>query len=70
MTLQQNQLWQRSDDYLRIVHLERLSVDYKILKDPATKDGTHHRVTKKEFCRMIKGATLVTAPPAPPAEEA
>ena len=59
MKLQQNQIWQRGDQYLRIVHLERMSVDYKLMKDPIARSGTHHRSTKKEFCRLIKGATLL-----------
>jgi hypothetical protein len=28
------------------------------MKDPATKEGSFHQVTKKEFCRMLKGAVL------------
>lgn len=59
MTLQQNQLWKLADDYIRIVNLERLAVDYKTMKDPETKEGPHNRLTKKEFCRMIRKATLV-----------
>lgn len=59
MKLHQNQLWQQGRDLYRIVHLERLSVEYKKL-DPADPDlGTHHKATKKEFCRLIKGAEEV-----------
>jgi hypothetical protein len=29
------------------------------MEDPFTKDGTHKQLTKKEFCRLIKDATLV-----------
>lgn len=61
LKLQQDQVWKTSDGYLRIVRLERLSVAYKSLRDLATRDGTHHEVTKKEFCRLIKSAELVTA---------
>ena len=62
MTLRQNQLWKKDDSMYRIVHLERLSVDYKKL-DPSHPDGgTHHQVTKKEFCRLIKGATAIPEP--------
>ena len=60
MKLQQDQVWQQGDTYLRIVHLERLKVRYKQMKDVASKAGTHHDVSKKEFCRLIKGATLLT----------
>lgn len=58
LKLQQGQTWHANGEYLRIVKLERLSVEYKSLLDPMTKDGTHHTATKKEFCRLIKGATL------------
>jgi hypothetical protein len=61
MTLQQNQVWQQGDRYLRIVQLERMSVDYKLLKSLATKEGSHHHATKKEFCRFLKGARLLSA---------
>jgi hypothetical protein len=61
MKLQQGQVWKLADQYVRIVHLERLSVDYKSTKRPGDKDGTHHKLTKKEFCRLLKGATLELA---------
>ena len=62
MILQQGQVWKQGDKYLRIVRLERLQVEYKSLKDLPAKDGTHYRVTKKEFCRLLKGATQITGP--------
>lgn len=60
MRLLQNQVYQKGPTYLRIVHLERLEVQYKEVTDLLTGEGTHHRVSKKEFCRLIKGATLLT----------
>jgi hypothetical protein len=62
MRLQQGQVWNANGEYLRIVKLERLAVEYKSLIDPTTKDGTHHQATKKEFCRLIKNATLWEPP--------
>lgn len=59
MKLQQGQVWKQGDEYLRIVHLERLEVGYKIMADLVTKEGKHRRATKKEFCRLIKGARLL-----------
>ena len=59
MRLQQNQIWKQGDEYIRIVELERLSVVYKAMKDPSTKEGKHHQVTKKAFCRLLKDAVLV-----------
>ena len=63
MKLQQNQLYIQGEDYIRIVELARLTVSYKIMKDPIIAEGTTHRVTKKEFCRLIKGAELLDYEP-------
>ncbi len=60
MKLQQNQVWKHGAEFLRIVALERLEVQYKSVTNLATGEGKHHRVTKKEFCRLIKAATLLT----------
>jgi hypothetical protein len=59
MRLQQGQIWKKGDEYLRIVHLERLEVKYKSMHDLETREGTHHHVSKKDFCRLIKDAALV-----------
>jgi len=59
--LQQDQVWITDNGFVRIVRLERLSVTYKLLHDIASRDGTHHQATKKEFCRIIKSATLLTS---------
>lgn len=59
MKLEQGQIWKQGEDYYRIVEWARLSIKYKLMKDPATKVGTMHDVTKKEFCRLIKGAQLL-----------
>lgn len=58
MKLKQGQIWKLNDQYIRLVHLERLGVEYKIIKDIVSKEGTHHKALKKEFCRLIKGAVL------------
>lgn len=68
MKLEQGQIWKSSPDvhshagksvYFRIVELERLSVIYKEMLEPNTKDGTHKKATKKVFCRLIRQAELV-----------
>jgi hypothetical protein len=61
MKLQQNQIWHKGSEYYRIVQLGRLEVQYKTLTDPLSGRGPHERVTKKEFCRLLKGAVLVGA---------
>lgn len=58
MKLQQNQIWKKGDEYIRITRLERLEVAYKAMTDLETKEGEHHVVTKKEFCRLIQKAKL------------
>src|SRR5450432_2458233 len=60
MKLQQSQVWKQGDKYFRIVRLERLEVEYKAMKSPNTKKGTHQHASKKEFCRLLKNATLLT----------
>lgn len=60
MRLQQNQVYRKGDGFLRIVELQRLEVQYKEVRDLLTGAGTHHRASKKEFCRLIKGAELLT----------
>lgn len=62
LKLQQGQVWQKGEEFFRIVHLERLSVGFKTMTDPLAKVGTHQTVTKKEFCRLIKGAQLAPLP--------
>ncbi len=66
--LRQGQIWHVDEKYLRIVRLERLEVEYKSTSALAAKKGSHHRVSKKEFCRLLKKATLLPlAESCPPA---
>ena len=59
MKLQQGQLWDLGNQYVRIVVLERLAVEYKTIGNIDSNEGTHHRATKKEFCSLVKKAKLV-----------
>lgn len=68
MKLEQGQIWKQGDDYLRIVEWARLGIEYKRMKNPETKEGTLHQVTKKEFCRLLKGAVLLKPEDLPAAE--
>jgi hypothetical protein len=63
MKLQQGQIWKKGEDYFRVVELERLSVKFKEMQDPVAGEGTMYLVTKKEFCKVIKGAELLTNEP-------
>ena len=79
MKLCQGQTWKRGHQYLRIVHLERLKVEYKAMMSLTTREGLVQVTSKKDFCRLLKGAHLMsqdkkvppsrqTAKQAPPAQ--
>lgn len=59
MKLQQGQIWKCGDEYVRIVHLARLEVGYKSAATPKFTGGKHGHTSKKDFCRLLKGATLI-----------
>jgi hypothetical protein len=59
MKLQQGQIWKCAGAFVRIVHLERLEVGYKSFKNLKTQEGVHQHTSKKDFCRLLKGATLL-----------
>ncbi len=60
LPLKQNQLWNQSGRYFRITRLERLEVEYREQESQEAKSGPPICVTKKEFCRLIKGAELIS----------
>jgi len=68
MKLRQGQLWKKDYDYLRIVHWERLAIEYKLMHGSPGRKGSLHRVSKKEFCRLLKGAELLPEESAPEVE--
>ena len=65
LKLRQAQVWKLGDEFIRIVHLERLEVEYKTFKNLTTDKGQRHHTSKKYFCRLLKSATLLA--PEPPA---
>ena len=60
LKLQQGQIWKHGTEYIRIVHLERLEVGYKVLKNLQTSKGEHRHTSKKDFCRLLKECRLLT----------
>jgi hypothetical protein len=60
MKLCQGQVWKQGGEYIRIVRLERLEVEYKSLPSLASKEGTRLVTSKKDFCRLLKGAHLLS----------
>ena len=61
MKLCQGQVWKSGKEYVRIVKLERLAVEYKSLPNLGNKAGTLHQTSKKDFCRLLKGAHLLSS---------
>jgi hypothetical protein len=59
MKLCQGQVWKQGQEYIRIVRLERLEVEYKSQASLASKEGTYHVTSKKDFCRLLKQARLL-----------
>jgi hypothetical protein len=60
LKLQQGQVWKCGGVYVRIVHLKRLEVGYKSASNLQFSDGKHQHTSKKDFCRLLKGATLLS----------
>ena len=67
MKLCQGQIWKSGKEYIRIVKLERLAVEYKSMISLTTKEGTSHQTSKKDFCRLLKQARLLSSRPKEPA---
>jgi hypothetical protein len=59
MKLCQGQVWKSGQQYIRIVKLERLAVEYKSMPNLGNKEGTLHQTSKKDFCRLLKRARLL-----------
>jgi len=58
MQLKQGQIWKQGAEYIRIVKWERLAIEYKVTDSPDSTDGALQNLSKKEFCRLLKGASL------------
>ncbi len=56
MKLCQGQVWKKDGQYIRIVRLERLEVEYKSMDSLADKSVAKIVTSKKDFCRLLKGA--------------
>jgi hypothetical protein len=69
MKLEQGQIWKKGDKYLLITTWARLDIEYKEMTDLETREGTIQEASKKEFCRLLKGAELYQPEPKEVAEE-
>lgn len=61
MRLEQGQIWEKGEDFILITKWERHFIEYKTMKDLETREGSLNELTKKEFCRLLKGAKLQAA---------
>ncbi len=59
MKLCQGQVWKKEKQYIRIVRLERLEVQYKSMANLGSGEGTLLTTSKKDFCRLLKQARLL-----------
>lgn len=60
MKLCQGQVWKKDGQFIRIVRLERLEVEFKSQESLSSKAGTRTVTSKKDFCRLLKGAHLLS----------
>lgn len=59
MRLYQDEIYQKGAKYVRIVRLDRYEVEFKTMEGNPKGEGTVAVLPKKEFCRLLKGMTLV-----------
>ena len=58
MRLKQGQIWVKKNQYFRITEWSRLTIQYKMSFSLNGAEEELEEVSKKEFCRLIKGAEL------------
>ena len=59
MRLKQGQIWKAKNCFYRIVEWSRLNIKYKLSYSENGTEEAPKEISKKEFCRLIKGADLV-----------
>jgi hypothetical protein len=59
MRIYQDEIYQKGEKFIRIVRLDRYEVEYKTMNVDPKGEGVVAVATKKEFCRLLKGMTLV-----------
>jgi hypothetical protein len=67
LKLRQGQLWKHGAEFIRIVKLERLEVEYLTFKKLKSGAGQPQHTSKKDFCRLLKSCTLLDPKRATPA---
>ena len=59
MRLYQDEVYQKGMKFIRIVRLDRYEVEFKAMEGNPKGEGSLAVLPKKEFCRLLKGMTLV-----------
>lgn len=59
MRIYQDEIYQKGAKFIRIVKLDRYEVEYKTMDGSPKGEGVVAVAAKKEFCRLLKGMTLV-----------
>lgn len=59
MRIYQDEIYQKGAKFIRIVKLDRYEVGYKTMDGDPKGNGTVAVATKKDFCRLLKGMTLL-----------
>ena len=59
MRLYQDEVYQKGAKFIRIVRLARYEVEFKTMEGDPKGEGGLTVLPKKEFCRLIRGMTLV-----------
>ena len=63
MRLFQDQVYRKGERFLKIMRLDRYEVEFKTSDGDLKADGAVATLSKKEFCRLLKGMELVIPPP-------
>ena len=58
MKLKQGQVWKKGNKYYRITEWARMTIRYKMSYSLHGPEESVEQVSKKEFCRLLKGAEL------------
>jgi hypothetical protein len=61
MRLYQDDIYQKGDRFIRIVRLDRYEVEFKATDGDPKGEGEVTTLAKKEFCRLIRGMTVVAS---------
>ena len=59
MRIYQDEIYQKGVNFIRIVRLDRYEVEFKSTTGDPKGEGSLAVLSKKEFCRLLKGMTLV-----------